>query len=52
MPPEGQQTPTQSSSTSSPSYEELVRKVAQRVWEMWQQDVRRESERRGRTGKR
>jgi hypothetical protein len=33
------------------SYEDLVRQVAQRVWELWQQDVRRERERSGK-GKR
>jgi hypothetical protein len=52
MPAQGQQPPAQTNNSASPSYEELVRKVAQRVWELWQQDLRREHERRGRTGKR
>lgn len=43
---------SQTSSAKAPqSYEDLVRQVAQRVWEMLQQDLRHERERRGR-GKR
>ncbi len=51
MPLQGQTTPKQTT-TSPPTYEELVKQVAQRVWELWQQDIRREQERRGQTGKR
>jgi hypothetical protein len=50
MPPQGQTTNNQT--TSQPTYEELVKQVAQRVWELWQQDLRREQERRGQIGKR
>lgn len=52
MPAQEQQATNQNTMTSPPTYEELVRQVAQRVWELWQQDLRREQERRGRAVKR
>ena len=48
MPAQGQQSTNPNAQASPPTYEELVRQVAQRVWELWQQDLRREQERRGR----
>jgi hypothetical protein len=47
MPEQAQQVNSQSNAASPPTYEELVRRVAQRVWELLQQDLRREKERRG-----
>jgi hypothetical protein len=35
------------SSAKSQEYQELVRKIADRVWEMWRQDLRQGKERRG-----
>jgi hypothetical protein len=50
MPAQGQQLNGQP--MTRPTYEELVREVARRVWELWQQDLRREQERRGRVVRR
>ena len=35
------------SSAKGQEYQELVRKIADRVWEMWQKDLRQGKERRG-----
>jgi hypothetical protein len=43
--------PNNPTTAARPTYEELVRQVARRVWELWQQDLRREQERRGQIGK-
>jgi hypothetical protein len=47
MPAQGQQTNSQTNVTPPPTYEELVRQVTQRVWELLQRDLQREKERRG-----
>lgn len=52
MPEQGQQPNQSAVNTPPPSYEQLVQQVAQRVWEIWQQELRREQERRGQVGKR
>jgi len=52
MPAQEQQPDQSSVNAQPPSYQELVRQIAQRVWELWQQDLRREQERRGQVGKR
>lgn len=52
MPEQGQSTNQTTNAKPPASYEELVKQVAQRVWELWQQELRREQERRGRVGKR
>lgn len=36
----------------SKSYEQLVREVTERVWQLLREDLRRERERRGKTGRR
>lgn len=33
------------------AYEEKVRKIAERIWKMWQRDLRNERERRGKKGR-
>jgi DNA-binding IclR family transcriptional regulator len=51
--PAQEQTPNDSNTTASkPTYEQLVRQVAERVWALWQQELRRDQERRGRPVKR
>jgi hypothetical protein len=39
--------PSNNSATKAQEYQELVRKIADRVWEMWRQDLRQGQERRG-----
>jgi len=52
--PVGGQTQTNSSSSSSSTeksnYQDLVRRVTARVWELMREELRRDSERRGRRG--
>jgi len=36
---------------SQKEYEKLLRQVADRVWEMWREDLRRSRERRGKSGR-
>lgn len=45
MPQENNQQDNQA--TKSKDYQELIRQVAQKVWEMWREDLRHERERRG-----
>lgn len=35
------------SAAKAQEYQELVRKIAERVWELWRQDLRQGQERRG-----
>ena len=42
-----QPSPTQQNPKQSAKQQELARKVAERVWQLWQQDMRRNRERIG-----
>jgi hypothetical protein len=44
MPPENK---PKDKTDKNQDYQQLVRKIADRVWEMWQEDMRRGRERRG-----
>lgn len=48
MAPETPQAASNEQPAQQMSREELARRVAQRVWELWQQELRLEHERRGR----
>jgi hypothetical protein len=37
----------QTTSNRGKHYQELVRKLSERVWQMWQEELRQERERRG-----
>ena len=51
--PAKQPKPNTDSSTRTPKdYETLLRQVSDRVWELWRDDLRRERERGGKTGRR
>ena len=50
MPDDNEQRNTQQSSSKSAQVEvtdRLIRRVAERVWKLWQEDMRRERERTG-----
>jgi len=49
--PEQPEKTANSATTKSESYEQLVRKLADQIYEMWQRELRYERERKGSKGK-
>lgn len=49
MPPETQNNENTNQKSNEKSSDDLARQVADRVWQLWQQELRLERERRGET---
>jgi hypothetical protein len=47
MPPEAPQTENTEQTAGQSDQDDLIRQIAERVWELWQQELRLERERRG-----